>query len=319
MKSFLKYAACMAALTVMMAACSKDDSSTTDGGSTEPGNKPKVALNIPKAGTAARYDVTLATSDIDFVELAPTGNYIVGLRVAPVKANEDVVDVVEGQWASKDNNEYQLAGWGSIALKVNEAGDALLMSVTLEDEEGTEELPVTLTTAKMSDNETRQLARSWELTSIRLKLRIALETFNNEYTQDQLPQMQTDLVQFLNKAIPDNLKDLIGDVSSLINVEDIVYSDRFYHRYTFTTIGSIVADSYYGIKTGTWSWSDSKRQTIAATLPYEETFAADISYRDIQLCVEPKVQEIEDVRSRLGVLAKIGFDFDLYMYYDKAD
>ncbi len=318
MKSFLKYAACMAALTVMMAACSKDDSSTTDGGSTEPGNKPKVALNIPKAGTAARYDVTLATSDIDFVELAPTGNYIVGLRVAPVRSIEDVVDVEEGKWTAKENNEYQLEGWGDIALKVNEAGDALLMSVTPEGG-STVELPVTLKTAKMNDNETRQLAHSWELTSIRLKVRIVSNRFDKEYTEDQLPQMQQDVVEYLNEAIPDNFKDMIGDVSSLINVEDIVKSDRFYHRYTFTTIGSIVADSYYGIKTGTWSWSDSKRQTIAATLPYEETFAAGISYRDIQLCVEPKVQEIEDVRSRLGVLASIGFDFGLYMYYDKAD
>ena len=316
MKNFWKYAACMTAAVLMTAACSKDDesNSSSEGGSTPP------ALQIPNSKTAVHYDAKQADGHIDFVELPANGTYIIGLRTSyNVKARgmDDVTSVVEGKCTPKENNEYLLDGFGTVVVKTTEAGDGYLLAVTPQGG-STEEVPVTLKKATLLDGESKKLCATWNLATIRLQMRILTSRFDKEYTEDQLGDMQTDVVAFLKGAIPDAIQSSLPPIENLIDIQSLVAGGGLYHRYTMTSLGTLVLESAYETKAGTWRWADSNKKSIEATLPYGDSFSAGISYRGEQLCVQPKIEALEQMMSQFGAIGSLAFSWELDLYCDKA-
>lgn len=316
MKNFWKYAACMMAAVLMTAACSKDDenSSSSSGGSTTP-----PALQIPSSSTPVRYEATQDGGKIDFVELPANGTYIIGLRASyDVKMRGMIAaSVVEGKSTPQENNVYQLDGFGTVQVKTTEAGDGYLLAVTPQGG-STEEVPVTLKKATLLDGESKKLCATWNLSTIRLQMRILTSRFDKEYTEDQLGDMQTDVVAYLKDAIPDAIQTSLPPIENLIDIQSLVAGGGLYHRYTMTSLGTLVLESAYETKAGTWRWADSNKKSIEATLPYGDSFSAGISYRGEQLCLQPQIDALEQMMSQFGAIGSLAFSWELDMYCDKA-
>lgn len=316
MKNFWKYAACMMAAVLMTAACSKDDenSSSSSGGSTTP-----PALQIPSSSTPVRYEATQDGGKIDFVELPANGTYIIGLRASyDVKMRGMIAaSVVEGKSTPQENNVYQLDGFGTVQVKTTEAGDGYLLAVTPQGG-STEEVPVTLKKATLLDGESKKLCATWNLATIRLQMRILTSRFDKEYTDDQLGDMQTDVVAYLKDAIPDAIQSSLPPIENLIDIQSLVAGGGLYHRYTMTSLGTLVLESAYETKAGTWRWADSNKKSIEATLPYGDSFSAGISYRGEQLCLQPQIDALEQMMSQFGAIGSLAFSWELDLYCDKA-
>ena len=297
-------------MALLTAACNKDDSDS----SSSSGDPKKPTLAIPNSNTAARYDVAQDGGALDFVEFPANGTFIVGER------SMGYVDVKDGKCTPQDNNTYLLEGWGTVAVKLTEAGDGYLLDVT-PNGSSTVTVPVTLKKASMTDGESRKLCNRWDLKSIRLQMRILTNRFDREYTQDQQDQMQTEVVDFLKSSIPENIQSAMGvDFNDIIDINSLIQSDGFYTQYTLTTLGTLVVKGMNdNRKVGTWAWTDSKKAAISATLPYEETFEAKVSYRGEQLCIAPKIKVLEDMMGQFGSIAQLAFSWELDMYCDKKE
>ena len=317
MKSFFKYAACLAAMMLLVTACSKDDNGNSGSG------EPYVpTLNIPAAGTPVQYVAAQENSVITFVELTADGTYIVG-EPALVRGAESTTCVIEGKWKAKENNEYLLEGWGTMVVKVNEAGNAYVLSLTPADGVTTD---VTVALVRgLTDDASRKLAASWNAATVRAYVRIMTKTFDKEYTQEELPQAKEDMLEYLNDVmsiVPESVREQLGDISELadqIDIAAIVQSDEFYTSYTLTTCGTVLLKSEDALVAGTWNWLDSKKTSISLTPPTGEPLTGNVSYRQAQLCFEPLIQEIAEVKERLGLLATLGLDLHVYLYFDKVN
>ena len=312
-----KLAAFFAASVLVFAACSKDEEKS---GSDSGPIPPKTI--IPTPGTAARYDVVTEDGLVDFVELTTTGTYIVGERQtdsnAKTRGAEDVVRVVEGTVTSKEGNEYQLNGWGTIVVKTTEAGDAFLLSVTPTGGT-TEELPVTLTKASFYDATALKMSAAWELASLRLELRVLTSKFEREGTLDELPQMQEDLIHFLEGIVddlPESVRESI-DIYNLVDLNELITSPNFFTHVTFTTTGTVVTKRFQESAVGAWKWTETEKSFMVA-YPYEQYYAAGVSFRNDQLRLEPVIEALEDAKERLGAVGSLAFSCHAYAFFDKA-
>lgn len=323
MKTLSKLAAFFAASVLVFAACSKDEEKS-DPGPGPVGPEPIVPLVIPSSNTAARYNVTSEGGLIDFVEIVPTtGNYIVGERQAAsgvkTRADKDVVRVVEGKFTAKEDNEYQLNGWGTVIVKFNEAGDGFLLSATPTDG-ATVELPVTLQKSIAYDATTTQMSAAWELATVRIDLKVLKDEFNRECTLEELPQLQEDLIPFLESVVddlPESIRESV-DIYEMADFSDLTSNPLFFNQVQFTTTGTAITKRPEECVVASWRWTESGKSFVIS-FPDQGDNTAGVSFRNDQLCIEPVIPQVEEIKAQMGAFVTLAFSCRVFVYFDKVN
>lgn len=317
-----KLAAFFAASVLVFAACSKDEEKS------DPGSGPVVLepepLVIPSSKTAARYNVTSEGGLIDFVEIVPsTGNYIVGERQAAsgvkTRADKDVVRVVEGIFTAKEGNEYQLNGWGTVIVKFNEAGDGFLLSATPTDG-ATVELPVTLQKSIAYDATTTQMSAAWELATVRIDLKVLSSKFDRECTLDELPQLQEDLISFFEEVVddlPESVRESV-DIYEMADFSDLTSNPLFFNQVRFTTTGTAITKRPEECVVANWRWTEPGKSFVIS-FPGQEDNTAGVSFRNDQLCIEPVIPQVEEIKAQMGAFVALAFSCRVFAYFDKVN
>ena len=312
-----KLAAFFAASVLVFAACSKDEEKSDP---VVPEPEP------PSSNTAARYNVTSEGGLIDFVEIVPTtGNYIVGERQVAsgvkTRADKDVVRVVEGKFTAKEDNEYQLNGWGSVVVKTTEAGDGFLLSATPTDG-ATVELPVTLQKSIAYDATTTQMSAAWELATVRIDLKVLKDEFDRECTLEELPQLQEDLKAFLEEEdivskLPEGIRESV-DIDEIADFSDLASNPLFFNQVRFTTTGTAITKRPEECVVANWRWTEPGKSFVIS-FPDQGDNTAGVSFRNDQLCIEPVIPQVEEIKAQMGAFVTLAFSCRVFAYFDKVN
>ena len=261
---------------------------------------------------------------IDFVEIVPTtGNYIVGERQGAsgvkTRADKDVVRVVEGKFTAKEGNEYQLNSWGTVIVKFNEAGDGFLLSATPTDG-ATVELPVTLQKSIAYDATTTQMSAAWELATVRIDLKVLSSKFDRECTLEELPQLQEDLIPFLEGVVddlPESVRESV-DIYEMVDFSDLASNPLFFNQVRFTTTGTAITKRPEECVVANWRWTEPGKSFVIS-FPGQEDNTAGVSFRNDQLCIEPVIPQVEEIKERMGAFVALAFSCRVFAYFDKVN
>lgn len=305
---------------IIFTACSKDDDSSSTGGTTAP-------ATLPQAGSDARYSITSENSDIDFIELTSSMTYIVAQKGAMQRRTRSVDDplIIEGNYTFKDG-VYYLEGWGTIVISTSEDGQVTL-DVTPEG--NTEAITLTADYDKpvLTDGNAKKLCKSWTFGTYHITMRILTKKFDREYTPEQMKNMPYDVEAFLVDAAPLGLGEYFEDMP----LDDLGFSEEDFEdvpeKFVFTTYGTVLSYYPYETEIDYWKWVDQKKGIIQIGdeefLEDEEPVVFTVSYRGSQLYLElvlPSLDEMMDgdVPPAVVSLMQSGFNVGVGYYFNPA-
>lgn len=265
--------------SVALTSCSDDD------------NDNGMSLEIPELpvpeyeSSAAKYEITSATSDIKSIELTASGDYVIvpkdytaqsmSIGIEKVgkqfklasgfgQASRATNGLIWGKFIKVSDTEYILEGYGTVVIE-GTSSTAISITATPINGEAT-----TVSAVKASQKEdsplTKAISRTWNINSIGLKI-----VLNRVIIYDgKKPASQYwDLVNAASKALCDYVNQFAEDEDDLM-VPEIISLPYTPEGFAFTRAGTYLVfwtSDILGV--ATWHWKDESRNLMHFSWDYD--------------------------------------------------
>ena len=179
---------------------------------------------------------------------------------------------------------------------------------------------MTLTKSIFYDATSTKMSALWELATVRVYLKVLNDEFNRECTLEELPQLQEDLITFL-EGVVDNLPEGVResvDIYDIADFGDISSNPYYFNQVRFTTTGTVITKRAEETAVGSWTWTEREKSFIV-DFPYQEDYRAGVSFRNSRLCIEPVIPQVEEIKERMGAFVTLAFSCRTFAYFDKVN